>query len=72
MAGTQIERINECFELLGKTARAKPCKGMMGPFEESQEILAEAKKRRHASPGTQKAMHLFRTDRCSAASAVCG
>jgi Mn-containing catalase len=26
----QVERLNECFELLGKTARAKPCKGMMG------------------------------------------
>ena len=29
----QVERLNECFELLGKTARAKPCKGMMGLVE---------------------------------------
>ena len=34
---TQIERINECFELLGKSARAKPCKGMMGLVEEGQD-----------------------------------
>ena len=27
---SQIERLNECFDLLGKTPRAKPCKGMMG------------------------------------------
>jgi Mn-containing catalase len=38
---TQIERINECFELLGKSSRAKPCKGMMGLVEEGQEIMAE-------------------------------
>jgi len=24
---TQIERLNECFDLLGKTARAKPARG---------------------------------------------
>lgn len=37
----QIERINECFELLGKPARAKTCKGMMGLIEEGQEVIAE-------------------------------
>src|SRR5581483_3120343 len=37
----QIERINECFELLGKTPRAKPCKGMMGIIEEGQEVMEE-------------------------------
>ena len=30
----QVERLNECFDLLGETARAKPCKGMMGLVEE--------------------------------------
>jgi len=38
----QIERINECFELLGVSARAKPCKGMMGLVEEGQEVMAAA------------------------------
>jgi Mn-containing catalase len=42
----QIERINECFSLLGETARAKPCKGMMGLVEEGQEIMAKEKKSR--------------------------
>ena len=28
------------LELLGKTARAKPCKGMMGLVEEGQEVMA--------------------------------
>jgi Mn-containing catalase len=36
---TQIERLNECFSLLGETARAKPCKGMMGLVEEGQEVI---------------------------------
>jgi Mn-containing catalase len=44
----QIERINECFELLGKPARAKPCKGMMGLVEEGQEIMAEGEKKEDA------------------------
>jgi Mn-containing catalase len=38
----QIERINECFELLGVSARAKPCKGMMGLVEEGQEVMEAA------------------------------
>ena len=38
----QIERINECFELLGVSARAKPCKGMMGLVEEGQEVMEES------------------------------
>ena len=36
---TQIERLNECFNLLGKTARAKPCRGMMGLVEEGQAVM---------------------------------
>ncbi|MBR0695854.1 DUF892 family protein [Bradyrhizobium lablabi] len=46
---SQIERINECFELLGKSARAKPCKGMMGLVEEGQEIIAEGKNKEDAA-----------------------
>jgi Mn-containing catalase len=42
---TQVERINECFELLGKSARAKPCKGMMGLVEEGKEIIAGGKEK---------------------------
>ncbi|MGY8710829.1 DUF892 family protein [Bradyrhizobium sp. 18BD] len=46
---TQIERINECFELLGKSARAKPCKGMMGLVEEGQEIMEEGEEKEDAA-----------------------
>jgi len=46
---TQIERLNECFDLLGKTARAKPCKGMMGLVEEGQEIMEEGEKKNAAA-----------------------
>jgi Mn-containing catalase len=46
---SQIERINECFELLGKSARAKPCKGMMGLVEEGQEIIAESEGKEDAA-----------------------
>jgi Mn-containing catalase len=45
----QIERINECFELLGKTPRAKPCKGMMGLVEEGQEIMAQGEDKEDAA-----------------------
>ncbi|WP_298242142.1 DUF892 family protein [uncultured Bradyrhizobium sp.] len=45
----QIERINECFEMLGKTARAKPCRGMMGLVEEGQEIIEESEKKEDAA-----------------------
>jgi Mn-containing catalase len=45
----QIERINECFELLGKTPRAKPCKGMMGLVEEGQEIIAQGEDKEDAA-----------------------
>jgi Mn-containing catalase len=46
---TQVKRINECFELLGKSARAKPCKGMMGLVEEGQEIIAGGKEKEDAA-----------------------
>jgi Mn-containing catalase len=45
----QVERINECFEMLGKSARAKPCKGMMGLVEEGQDIMAEGKDKEDAA-----------------------
>jgi Mn-containing catalase len=46
---TQIERLNECFDLLGKTARAKPCKGMMGLVEEGQEVIEEGEQKEDAA-----------------------
>jgi Mn-containing catalase len=46
---TQIERINECFELLGKSARAKPCKGMMGLVEEGEEVITEGEEKEDAA-----------------------
>ncbi|MCL8483824.1 MULTISPECIES: DUF892 family protein [Bradyrhizobium] len=45
----QIERINECFELLGKTPRAKPCKGMMGLVEEGEEIVTQSEDKENAA-----------------------
>ena len=44
----QIERLNECFSLLGETARARPCKGMMGLVEEGQDVMAEAEEKEDA------------------------
>ena len=44
----QIERLNECFSLLGETGRAKPCKGMMGLVEEGQEVMAEGEEKEDA------------------------
>jgi Mn-containing catalase len=46
---TQIERLNECFDLLGKTARAKPCRGMMGLVEEGQAVMEEGQKKEDAA-----------------------
>jgi Mn-containing catalase len=45
----QIERLNECFSLLGETARAKPCKGMMGLVEEGQEVMDKGEKKPDAA-----------------------
>jgi Mn-containing catalase len=42
---SQVERLNECFELLDIQARAKPCKGMMGIVEEGEEVMAEGKQK---------------------------
>jgi Mn-containing catalase len=46
---SQIERINECFELLGESARAKPCKGMMGLIEEGQEVMEAGEEKEDAA-----------------------
>jgi Mn-containing catalase len=45
----QVERLNECLELLGQTARTKPCRGMMGLVEEGQEVMDEAEKKEDAA-----------------------
>jgi Mn-containing catalase len=45
----QVERINECLSLLGTTARAKPCKGMMGLIEEGQDVMEEGEEKEDAS-----------------------
>jgi Mn-containing catalase len=45
----QIERLNECFNLLGESARAKTCKGMMGLVEEGQEVIDEGEEKEDAA-----------------------
>jgi Mn-containing catalase len=45
----QVERINECFSLLGVNARAKACKGMMGLVEEGQEVMDDAEEKDDAT-----------------------
>ena len=45
----QVERLNECFGILGTAARAKPCKGMMGLVEEGEDVIAESKKKEDAA-----------------------
>lgn len=37
----QVERLQECFELLDVKAQAKPCKGMEGLVREGKEVIAE-------------------------------
>jgi Mn-containing catalase len=44
----QVERINECFSLLGVTVRAKACKAMMGLVEEGEEVIEEGKEKEDA------------------------
>jgi Mn-containing catalase len=45
----QVTRLNECFSLLGETARAKACKGMMGLVEEGQEVMDEGRRKEDAA-----------------------
>jgi Mn-containing catalase len=46
---SQIERLTECFELIGKQARAKPCKGMQGIITEGQEVIEESEEKEDAA-----------------------
>lgn len=39
----QIERLQECFELIGKEVDLKPCKGMEGIIKEGNHVIAENK-----------------------------
>jgi Mn-containing catalase len=41
----QVERLKECFTLLGAQPKAKECKGMAGLLEEGNEIIEEAKEK---------------------------
>jgi Mn-containing catalase len=41
----QVERLKECFTLLGAQAKAKPCKGMAGLIEEGEEVIEEGKEK---------------------------
>jgi Mn-containing catalase len=45
----QVERLTECFGILGMAARTKPCKGMMGIVEEGQELMDESKNKDDAT-----------------------
>jgi Mn-containing catalase len=45
----QIERLNECFSLLGETARPKACKGMAGIVEEGKEVIANGEEMEDAA-----------------------
>jgi Mn-containing catalase len=45
----QVERLNECFDLLGKKPRAKACKGMQGLVEEGEDVMKEGTKKDDAS-----------------------
>ncbi|HEX7184959.1 MAG TPA: ferritin-like domain-containing protein [Thermoanaerobaculia bacterium] len=37
----QVERLDQIFEMLGKSSRGKKCKGMEGLIEEGKEVLEE-------------------------------
>jgi Mn-containing catalase len=37
----QVDRLKQAFELLGVTAKSKPCKGMAGLIEEGNEVIGE-------------------------------
>ena len=41
----QVERINECFSLLGVAARAKSCKAMIGLVEEGEDVIEQGQKK---------------------------
>jgi len=37
-----VDRLHKVFDLLGETAKPKPCKAMMGLIEEGQETIEES------------------------------
>jgi manganese catalase len=41
----QVERLNQCFALLGVPGKAKPCKGMAGLLEEGAEVMEEGQEK---------------------------
>jgi Mn-containing catalase len=41
----QVNRLKQCFELLGAPAKAKPCKGMAGLLEEGEETIEEGQQK---------------------------
>jgi Mn-containing catalase len=41
----QVDRLKEAFELLGVTAKPKPCKGMAGLLEEGNEAIEEGEEK---------------------------
>jgi Mn-containing catalase len=45
----QVERLTECFSLLGEAARTKPCKGMMGLVEEGEEVIKNGEDKEDAA-----------------------
>jgi Mn-containing catalase len=40
-----VERLNQCFELLGVPAKGKPCKGMAGLLDEGAEVMEEGEEK---------------------------
>jgi manganese catalase len=40
-----VERLKECFDLLGVAAETKPCKGMAGLLEEGDEVINESQEK---------------------------
>jgi len=41
----QVNRLKECFTLLGAQPKAKPCKGMAGLLEEGDEVIEDGKEK---------------------------
>ena len=41
----QVQRLNDCFELLESEAKGKPCKGMAGIIAEGEEMIEEGESR---------------------------
>jgi len=41
----QVDRLKECFTLLGAEAKAKPCKGMAGLLEEGNEVIEDGQEK---------------------------